>query len=75
MPVAGTVPPSWTGCSATSSPRDGAVSLAAFVRAVLAIELEDLVPADRIVKESEAQFGPVARCPFEGFRRGSLGPV
>ncbi|MFF8444170.1 DUF6420 family protein [Streptomyces californicus] len=41
--------------------RDGAVSLAAFVRVVLAIELEDLVPADRIVKESEAQFAPLAR--------------
>ncbi|MFF9638775.1 DUF6420 family protein [Streptomyces bacillaris] len=31
------------------------------VRAVLAIELGDLVPAGRIVQESEARFGPVLR--------------
>ncbi|WP_073224340.1 DUF6420 family protein [Streptomyces sp. NBRC 110465] len=39
--------------------RTGAVSLAAFVRAVLAVELGDLVPAGRIVEEAEARFGPV----------------
>lgn len=41
--------------------RNGTVSLAAFVRAVLAIELGDLIPAGRIVKDSEARFGPVRR--------------
>ncbi|MDN3262867.1 DUF6420 family protein [Streptomyces sp. CSDS2] len=41
--------------------RNGAVPLAAFVRAVLAIELGDLVPAGRIVEEAEARFGPVRR--------------
>ncbi|MFD5110458.1 DUF6420 family protein [Streptomyces cinereoruber] len=39
--------------------RNGAVTLAVFVRAVLAIELGDLIPAGRIVEESEARFGPV----------------
>nr|CAI60003.1 putative methyltransferase [Streptomyces tenjimariensis] len=39
--------------------RNGAVALTAFVRAVLAIELGDLIPAGRIVEESEARFGPV----------------
>ncbi|SEE59414.1 hypothetical protein SAMN04490357_7695 [Streptomyces misionensis] len=41
--------------------RNGAVTLAAFVRAVLAIELGDLIPAGRIIEESEARFGPVRR--------------
>ncbi|MEU7564226.1 DUF6420 family protein [Streptomyces eurythermus] len=37
---------------------NGAVTLAAFVRAVLAIVLGDLTPAGRIVTESEARLGP-----------------
>lgn len=41
--------------------RNGAVSLTAFVRAVLAVELGDLIPAGRIVEASEARFGPVRR--------------
>jgi hypothetical protein len=41
--------------------RKGAVTLTVFVRAVLAIELGDLIPAGRIVEESEARFGPVPR--------------
>jgi hypothetical protein len=40
--------------------RNGTVTPAAFVRAVLAIELGDpLVPVGRIAAESEARFGPV----------------
>ncbi|MGW1252249.1 DUF6420 family protein [Streptomyces sp. NPDC002535] len=41
--------------------RAGSVPLAAFVRAALAIELGDLIPAGRIVEEAEARFGPVRR--------------
>ncbi|MFD3883156.1 DUF6420 family protein [Streptomyces microflavus] len=41
--------------------RNGTVPLASFVRAVLAIELGDFIPAGRIMKESEARFGPVRR--------------
>ncbi|MGW4232218.1 DUF6420 family protein [Streptomyces sp. NPDC004980] len=35
------------------------IPLAAFVRAVLAIELGDLTPAGRLVEEAEVRFGPV----------------
>ncbi|MFF8414668.1 DUF6420 family protein [Streptomyces omiyaensis] len=41
--------------------RTGAVPLAVFVRAVLAVELGDLSLADRLVEEAEARFGPVRR--------------
>lgn len=41
--------------------RAGSIPLDAFVRAVLAVELGDLSPADRIVEEAEARFGPVRR--------------
>ncbi|WP_329167796.1 DUF6420 family protein [Streptomyces sp. NBC_01685] len=39
--------------------RTGSILLAAFVRAVLAIELGDLTPAGRLIEEAEARFGPV----------------
>jgi hypothetical protein len=41
--------------------RAGSIPLAAFVRATLAIELGDPIPAGRIVEEAEARFGPVRR--------------
>ncbi|MEV6750675.1 DUF6420 family protein [Streptomyces sp. NPDC051080] len=44
--------------------RAGSIPLGAFVRAVLAVELGDLGPADRLVKEAEDRFGPVS--PLEG---------
>ncbi|MGW1037849.1 DUF6420 family protein [Streptomyces antibioticus] len=39
--------------------RTDAIPLTPFVRAVLGIELGDLAPASRIVKEAEARFGPI----------------
>ena len=39
--------------------RDGSITLTAFVRAALAVELGDFGPADRLLQESEALAGPV----------------
>ncbi|MGW1226588.1 DUF6420 family protein [Streptomyces sp. NPDC002530] len=39
--------------------RAGSIPLGAFVRAVLAVELGDLGPADRLASEAEDRFGPV----------------
>ncbi|GGS95914.1 hypothetical protein GCM10010270_79900 [Streptomyces violaceus] len=41
--------------------RNGSITLAAFVRAALAVELGDFAPADRLVQEAEALAGPVRR--------------
>lgn len=39
--------------------RNGSIARTAFVRAMLAIELGDFAPADRLVQEAEALTGPV----------------
>ncbi|MFJ6492025.1 DUF6420 family protein [Streptomyces californicus] len=39
--------------------RTGSIPLAAFVRAVLAVELGDLTPASRLIEGAESRFGPV----------------
>lgn len=41
--------------------RNASITLAAFVRAALAVVLGDFAPADRLVQEAEALVGPVRR--------------
>ncbi|MEU9397665.1 DUF6420 family protein [Streptomyces sp. NPDC048324] len=41
--------------------RNASITLAAFVRAALAVELGDFAPADRLAQEAEALAGPVRR--------------
>ncbi|MYQ39872.1 hypothetical protein B046DRAFT_06122 [Streptomyces sp. LamerLS-316] len=50
--------------------RHGSITLAAFVRAALAVELGDFAPADRLVQEAEALAGPVRR---EGWENQASG--